>query len=145
MHKLKGAAGNLALSRVCNICTTIETELSTKTLEEIKPTLDQLADELMNVTETLGEFESKIMPSEAISKPVEASDLLPLLLELDKALAHGELAETVLSVLSKQLPKQDFDALDQIVNSFDFEAARAMVNNLHDHYRHQGNAKGNTQ
>ncbi len=145
VHKLKGAAGNLALSRVCNICTTIETELSTKTLEEIKLTLDQLADELMNVTETLGEFESKIMPSEAISKPVEASDLLPLLLALDKALAHGELAETVLSALSKQLPKHDFDALDQIVNSFDFEAARAMVNNLHDHYRHQGNAKGNAK
>ncbi|MBC3833303.1 PAS domain S-box protein [Undibacterium amnicola] len=141
VHKLKGAAGNLALSRVSNICTTIETEISTKSLEEIKPTLDQLADELMNVTETLGEFESKIMPSEAISKPVEASDLLPLLLELDKALAHGELAETVLSALSERLPKQDFDALDQVVNSFDFEAARAMVNNLHDHYRHQGNAK----
>lgn len=140
-HKLKGAAGNLALSRVTNICTTIENEIANQAIESVKPTLDQLADELMNVAETLGEFESKAKPTEEINQPISASEVLPLLVELDDALAHGELAETVLSALSERLPRQDFEALDQVVNSFDFEAAREMVSKLQHHYQSKNSAK----
>lgn len=145
IHKLKGAAANLALSRVTNLCSAIEAELSAQTSDQIKSALDQLADEVMNVTDALGESTSSSSGQAVSPQVIEVSQLLPLLQKLDDALAHGELAENVLSEVAKLLPKHEFDALDQIVNSFDFEAARTMVNNLHDHYRHQANAKGNAQ
>lgn len=147
IHKLKGAAGNLALTRTTNLCNTIETQLSTQTPNESQYLLAQLADELSNVAEALGAFETTTMAAsndatEALiraPKTVDAEKLLPLLQALDKTLARGELAENLLDELATLLPKSDFESLNQIVNSFDFEAARAMLNNLHNHYRHQGN------
>lgn len=140
VHKLKGAAANLALARVTHLCETLETKLtSAAATEHLTTVLDQLADELLNVTEALGEFEASTSLSEQIQQAVVTAKLLPLLQELDEALAHGEFAETALNALSQQLPKADFEALDQIVNSFDFEAARVMLTQLQNHYRQQGN------
>jgi hypothetical protein len=127
-----------------NVSHTIESEITAENTLKIAALLDQLADELMNVNETLGET---VIATDSAANPivVDSLKLLALLKELDEALAHGELAESVLKELSSMLPKSDFDSLDQTVNSFDFEAAREIVSKLHDHYSKQGNTKGNAQ
>jgi len=143
VHKLKGAAANLALSRTTNLCSTIEADLAAQNSDQIKSALDQLADEIMNVADALGEFDTANNKQGTSKQSIDPSQLLPLLQKLDDALAHGELAETVLSELAKLLPKHDFDVLDQIVNSFDFEAARDMVSKLEHHYQSEQNSAEN--
>lgn len=140
VHKLKGAAANLALSRTTNLCSTIEADLAAQNSDQIKSALDQLADEIMNVADALGEFDTANNKQDSSKQSIDPSQLLPLLQKLDDALAHGELAENVLSELAKLLPKHDFDVLDQIVNSFDFEAAREMVSKLEHHYQSEQNS-----
>ncbi|MFC0349316.1 PAS domain S-box protein [Undibacterium danionis] len=143
VHKLKGAAGNLALSRTTNLCNAIEAQLSTQTPHDSHSLLDQLAVEINNVVEALGEFEitTNTAPKAAMlaeKTVVDAEKLLPLLQALDKNLARGELAENILDELATLLPESDFESLNQIVNSFDFDAARTMITNLYNHYRPQG-------
>lgn len=141
IHKLKGAAGNLALARISNLSNTIELVLSASDHTELPSLLNKLADELINVAETLGENDTPDTQNNLTSASIDSARLLKLLQDLDSALAHGELAETVLAELAKLLPTADFKALDQIVNSFDFDAARQMVNDLQHHYHQEGTAE----
>ncbi|MBR7799833.1 PAS domain S-box protein [Undibacterium fentianense] len=141
IHKLKGAAGNLALTRVSHLSETIETELSQQHFDSLNGLIDRLADELHNVNEAIGTSKPIAPTSEHTKEPTNPIDharLLHLLQELDDALKHGELAEDVLTELASQLPATDLAALDQTINSFDFEAARQLVLNLQNHYRQQG-------
>jgi PAS domain S-box-containing protein len=140
IHKLKGAAGNLALSRVANVCHAIESALSANNTTEQAALLDRLADELMNISDALGGVLGINKGEVDDSAAMDTAQLLPLLDELDQALAHGELAEEVLATLASILPAADFNALDQTVNAFDFDAARLMVIDLQHHYRAKGNA-----
>lgn len=152
IHKIKGAAANLALSRVNNVSHTLEQILNTIGDEtqntaagpnsEMSLLLDHLADELMNVSETL---DASSLPTEAdhvqdnAIEQIDTARLLNLLYKLDDALAHGELAELVFRELSAILPKSNFEALDQAINAFDFDRARNLILELQNQYRQPGN------
>lgn len=157
IHKIKGAASNLALSRVSNVSSNLEQALnhvandateqsnlqdrSTGQNADIATLLDRLADELVNVSETLGPDTQSTNSNERLddsmtpSQIIDVTHLLALLQTLDDALAHGELAETVLSDLATLLPKSTVKALDETINAFDFDAARKLVADLQHHYR----------
>lgn len=146
IHKLKGAAANLALARVSNLCSTIESVFATAheidSSSEITTLLDRLADELMNVSEALGQIETPLYNTATRNDDnddnVDTAQLLALLSELDGALARGELPDDVLIKLATMLNKTDFEALDRVVNSFDFDAARLLVTDLKKHAQDKG-------
>ena len=130
LHKLKGAAANLALSRVVSLCTAIESELARKGYSNILTMLNQLADEFINVSETLGPRDQTWKETPPKDYQQNYDQILGLLQEIEQRLQHGELAESTLASLSQFLPHQDYQALDDAVNSFDFDVARQIVSQL---------------
>lgn len=140
-HRLRGAAGNLALSRVAAVAGLLEAfGKGAPTAEGEAPAdpralLDRLADELATVSETLGPVLSPpVVPPTGASGGGTAAEILPLLESADQALSHGELAEEALSALSALLPAEAFAPLDEAVNAFEFEAARQILSALRVQY-----------
>lgn len=139
LHRLKGAAANLALSRVANLSGAIEGELAGDNRQALPGLIDRLADELLNVGEALAQLEMET-PAAAGAFRVDGRRLLPVLQQLDEALAHGELAESALASLSGLLPKTSLELLNQAINAFDFDAARQVVADLQNRYGEEGHA-----
>ncbi|WP_150426995.1 PAS domain S-box protein [Dechloromonas sp. CZR5] len=137
VHRLRGAAANLALSRVASLSETMESGAVTGQSQELPALLDRLADELANVGETLGQLEPET-PIRQIAENVDADRLLPELGTLDEALARGELPEASLAALGRLLPPSELAALDQAINAFDFDAARQVVSGLTTRYGKEG-------
>ncbi|KAB2968451.1 PAS domain S-box protein [Zoogloea sp.] len=135
VHRLRGAAGNLALSRVASLGATIEQSLAGNSPQETLALLDRLADELINVTETLGVLPAGAPAAAAPATAVDTARLLPLLQELDTALSHGELPETLLVTLEHLLPESCRHPLEQAIDSFDFDTARAALASLQTRYQ----------
>lgn len=135
-HRLRGAAANLALSRVSSVCTTIETAAKAGDLPDLSAQLDRLADELLHVSETLGQSDPApgLPPPEESAAPVDSGTLLPQLEAFDQALARGELDEGLLSTLAALLPKPALIPLDDAINAFDFDAARQVIAGLRIRY-----------
>ncbi len=135
LHRLRGAAGNLALSRVASLSGTLERGLPSGNRQETLAMLDRLADELMDVSETLG------MPATAGNVPPAATAhpdsqrLLPVLQALDTALAHGELAESALVTLRSMLPQSSLGPLEDALDAFDFDTARQVLADLQSRHR----------
>jgi len=138
LHRLKGAAGNLALSRVANLSGALESDLSAGQDENIKNRLDQLADELVNVAETLAQLSPVTDAARPAGPSADPSHLQPLLQTMDEALARGELPEAALAALSALLPGSELAALDQAINAFEFDTARQILTDLQTRYRQEG-------
>jgi len=138
LHRLKGAAGNLALSRVANLSGALESDLSAGQDETIKNRLDQLSDELVNVAETLAQLSPVTEAARPAGPSADPSHLQPLLQTMDEALARGELPEAALAALSALLPGSELAALDQAINAFEFDTARQILTDLQTRYRQEG-------
>lgn len=146
VHKLKGAAANLSLSRVVSLCINIENRLINQETHYIDALFNQLADELSNVSETLGAplqstvlptVQSKVLPTAhlnttATNTPVivDNDHLFNLLEMLENGLQRGELIEAAFSPLHQLLSHQDYSPLDDAINVFDFDTARKIVSHL---------------
>ena len=134
LHRLRGAAGNLALSRVASLGATLERGLADNRPQDTLALLDRLADELINVTETLGLLNPDAPAAAQPAAAVDSARLLPLLQELDAALAHGELPEAALVTLKALLPESSRQPLEQAIDSFDFDTAREALASLQTRY-----------
>ena len=141
LHKLKGAAANLALSRTTALSTTLERELTSGGLDAMPALFNQLADELGNVREALSQLVgagvSEPAHAELAPSAVDVPRLRTVLQDLDDALARGELAESTLAALAELLPGKDYTALDDAINTFDFELARQLLADLRNRYRNE--------
>ncbi len=139
VHKLKGTAANLALSRTTSLSASLERELAAGSPDALPDLLNQLADELGNVRETVSQLVGDAVGDTVAAAPekaaVDAARLLPVLDELDDALARGELPEHALSSLSAMLPDAEYRAMDDAINTFDFELARQLLADLRNRYR----------
>ncbi|WP_019646099.1 PAS domain S-box protein [Novispirillum itersonii] len=134
IHRLKGAAANLALSRVSAVSGLIETAVKDGDTVPLPALLDRLADELLHVSETLGSAllplpPGPVTPGSVTAPPAQIDSAMArsLLGQLDQALARGELDETLLATAVAALPRQDAAPLDDAINSFDFDAARQVI------------------
>ncbi|NML27345.1 PAS domain S-box protein [Zoogloea dura] len=135
LHRLRGAAGNLALSRVASLSGSIERELANNSRQETLTMLDRLADELIDVGETLGLPGTGSITTSDTATTVDSASLLPMLQELDAALAHGELAEAALVAVKGLLPQSSLAPLEQAIDAFDFDTARQVLADLQTRYR----------
>lgn len=138
-HRVKGAAANLALSRVAGISDAIERTQPPQDTSAIPSLLNRLADELINVGETLGHVDGarEIAPSSPFAD-VDRPAALIALQKLDVALAHGELAEASLAALAETLPAADLTPLNRAIDAFDFDAARHAITALQMRYTTEG-------
>ncbi|MBN9697254.1 MAG: PAS domain S-box protein [Zoogloea sp.] len=135
LHRLRGAAGNLALSRVASISGALERDLSANSRQETLAMLDRLADELIDVTEALGLPAAAGTVTPSLPAREDSALLLPLLQEMDTALSHGELAESALVSLRSMLPQSSLAPLEQALDTFDFDTARQVVADLQTRHR----------
>ncbi|GAB3124277.1 PAS domain S-box protein [Novispirillum itersonii] len=136
IHRLRGAAANLALSRVSGLSAAIESSVKDGDTAGLPARLDQLADELLHVEETLGQYAPAPVAETggAVPAEVDAAQVLSQLDRLDQALARSELDESLLAELSAALPKAALTPLDDAINSFDFDAARQVIATLRTRY-----------
>ena len=138
LHKLKGAAANLALSRTTALCATLERELAAGGAEGVPGLLNQLADELGNVRDALSQLGGEPLPVAPEQEVRDVPRLLEVLQYLDDALARGELSERALAILAELLPGSAYAALDDAINAFDFELARQLATDLRNRYSREG-------
>jgi PAS domain S-box-containing protein len=128
LHRLRGAAGNLALSRVSGIVMRMEEVLRNGAADLPSSMLDSLADELANVVDVLGH-----VAADAPTSPVDAlnrQQLSAALDQLDDGLAHGELVDSAFRVLCEVLPAARTRKVCDAVDAFDFDAAREALADL---------------
>jgi CheY-like chemotaxis protein len=135
LHRMRGAAGNLALSRVASLGATLERELPAGNRQASLALLDRLADELIDVSETLGLPTASGSGTPADAAHPDNPQLQPLLQELDAALAHGELAESALVTLRSMLPQSSLGPLEDALDAFDFDTARQVLADLQSRHR----------
>jgi len=135
LHRMRGAAGNLALSRVASLGATLERELPAGNRQASLALLDRLADELIDVSETLGLPTASGSGTPADAAHPDNPQLQPLLQELDAALAHGELAESALVTLRSMLPQSSLGPLEDALDAFDFDTARQVLADLQRRHR----------
>ena len=133
LHRLRGAAGNLALTRVTTLAGNLETALG----EGMEATLlasllDRLIEELGNVADVLEQIERVGRGTAEDAAPL-VGDRLQLLAALDKldaGLARGELLDDAYRMLSTTLPKNLVRPLQDAIDAFDFDNARAALTRL---------------
>nr|WP_206021983.1 hypothetical protein [Rhodoferax bucti] len=131
----------MALSRTTALSATLERELAATGPQGMPALLNQLADELGNVKEALSQLVGDGAGDTVQPVPeqgaLDVPRLLAVLKQLDDALARGELAESAVAALAELLPGKDYTALDDAINTFDFELARQLLTDLRNRYSHE--------
>ena len=128
LHRLRGAAGNLALTRVTAIVMRMEEVLRDGGGYVPAAMLDSLADELANVVDVLGHVVPEA-PVKVLALP-DRKQLAVALEQLDEGLAHGELVDSAFRTLCEALPEPRMGRVREAVDSFDFDAARKALADL---------------
>lgn len=128
LHRLRGAAANLALSRVTAIVARMEEVLREDGGSLPAGMLDSLADELANVADVLG----RVVPERPVTVAAlpDRQQLAAALEQLDEGLAHGELVDGAFRTLCEGLPEPRMRQVCEAVDAFDFDAARKALADL---------------
>ena len=128
VHRLRGAAGNLALLRASRLAGQLEHALK----GAIPASVDELLAALQAALAALPvELPAPAATVEEGSAPgLPATELAELIAQARAALQHGELDEDALQRLSAALPAQQAHALEGAINDFDFERADALLAEL---------------
>ncbi|WMW81330.1 PAS domain S-box protein [Undibacterium cyanobacteriorum] len=137
LHKLKGAAANLALPRITQLLGQMElgalnTDPNSAAMDpQWQTQINQVADEFNHLAESLAVIDTAAQGSALqgahTDKAVDPEISRRHLQELDQSLRHGEFNEAALNALQNHLSATDFAKLDHLVNAFDFDAARALI------------------
>lgn len=136
LHRIKGAAANLALSRIAHLGGETESALAGGQRQDVSNLLDQLADELAHVADALAQITGMDAGPvhTPLAQPPDPALLRPTLQQLDEGLAHGELREDALAALARLVEPGALSALDAAVNAFDFDTARTLLADIHHRY-----------
>ena len=124
LHRLRGAAGNLALSRVSGALVRMEDVLRNGEQVVTAAMLDSLADELANVVDVLGHVVVDAPARVVAAAVLDPQQLAAVLDQLDEGLAHGELLDSAFRILCEALPPARTRKVCDAVDAFDFDAAR---------------------
>jgi HPt (histidine-containing phosphotransfer) domain-containing protein len=132
-HTLKGVSGNIGASRLQLLAESLETALNEGRSREL---VDERLGDLEGPLETLIAQLERQLPVEPIpeSMPVDSGELQAVCGRLRALLADddgeaGDLLEANAGLLSAAFPKE-FRALEEIIQSCDFEAALAKLESL---------------
>ncbi len=138
-HRLKGAAGHLALPKIAELGRRLENDADCDS-RDIAVILDLLTDELRQVQQALVQQDPVGARGPSLTT-IDHARLSTELERLDDALAHGELPEASLAIVAGLLPPEQRDALDHAIDTFDFDAARQVISNLRQRYGSEGVAR----
>jgi len=129
-HRLRGAAGNLALSTVQRLAERLEAAAAHPAHASARPVLvDELDAALRQVRQALGSLDAPdASPAGTTSVPhdlgaAERSEVLAALNAMTGALATGELPDGPLAVLERHLSATCLDGLREALDRFDFDDA----------------------
>jgi PAS domain S-box-containing protein len=127
VHRLRGAAGNLALLRSSRLAGQLEHALK----GAIPASVDELLAALQAALAALPvELPLPATVQESSASAMPAAELAELVEHARAALRHGELDEDALQRLSAALPARQAHALEGAINDFDFERADALLAEL---------------
>ncbi|MFG0380701.1 PAS domain S-box protein [Pseudomonas sp. zbq_18] len=129
VHRMRGAAGNLALLRASRLAGQLEHALKGAIPASVDELLRAFATQLAALPGELPEATSAAEPPAAALTKAERVELIGL---SRAALQHGELAEQALQRLLAALPAQQAERLEGALNDFDFERADALLAQLLD-------------
>lgn len=123
LHRFKGAAGNLALSRVVALARKGEAGLKAEPAQDIAGLLDDLAAEIEALVPLVdlrvGGGDRRAAPV----RPLGATEMNALIDRIAITFRTCEIDEGLLLELSAACPREVFEPLQRAVDSFDFEAA----------------------
>jgi two-component system sensor histidine kinase EvgS len=126
-HTLKGVAGNLCITEVCRIASSLNTEIIKKPAEDLIPMIESLASALNQAVNDIRQFEPEPDEIPESPKPPENAQLLQKLFK-DLLASFEEYnpaaAEPFLEKLSQMLSPNQFDPVRQEIDKFDFDRAR---------------------
>ncbi len=124
-HRIRGAAGNLALSRVAGVAARIEEAARNEVGSDVSSLLVALGDELASVVEALGNVVE--LPVAEVTTTVSLHEARALLDEVDTGLARGELMDEWVVRLEGYLQKGHSRRFSNALEGFDFDAAREVL------------------
>lgn len=134
-HRMRGAAGNLALTALYTLASTLEAAArqadglqADQQLGGLFEALAQLNALLAKQPGTVGSSETPVAPSPMSQVPL--GQLQQWLAETIQALEGGELAAGALAALQQHLPADAMQPLQEAVDAFDFDRALACAHAL---------------
>lgn len=130
VHRLRGAAGNLALLRASRLAGQLEHALKGAVPASVDELLAALAAQLAALPD---ELPVPATAAAAVVSPLPPAELAALVQQARGALQHGELDEQALQRLCGALPLTQAQALENAINDFDFERADSLLAQLLDH------------
>ncbi len=143
-HRLRGAAGNLALPAVDKLAAQIENAARSRDTLRVQSALLALATALDAVRGALLNPQAPdAQPQGSAPAPAplgqdQRERALAAIEALAAALAQGELADAPLAVLEAELPAVTLNSLHEALDRFDFDEARACLQALQSHLRTPG-------
>jgi PAS domain S-box-containing protein len=143
-HRLRGAAGNLALPAVDKLAAQIENAARSRDTLRVQSALLALATALDAVRGALLNPQAPdaqpqgSAPAPAPLQQDQRERALAAIEALAAALAQGELADAPLAVLEAELPAVTLNSLHEALDRFDFDEARACLQALQSHLRAPG-------
>ncbi len=135
VHRLRGAAANLALLPLSRLAGQLEHALKGAVPAATEELLAGLSQALRVLPSELPELTSTRLDKPA-ANAVELHQLKALIEQARAALQHGELAEQALQQLLDTLPAKSAKALETAINNFDFESADALLAKLLGDFEH---------
>ncbi|MBP6599292.1 MAG: PAS domain S-box protein [Giesbergeria sp.] len=133
-HRMRGAAGNLALHQVQALAEHSEAAAHQHDASAARNAIAALPAALDAVRCALGTHaSSSTTATAATAQPLSAqqrSAVLAALAQLSSALAQGELPDAPLHTLSSHLPVQRLHALHEAIDRFDFSEAQRCLDTL---------------
>ena len=135
-HRLRGAAGNLALDPLHTLATQLEDAARTGHADTIAPLVDALPAVLGSTQQAAQACRICGAPPAAqapVHLPVAAQPLAQAhqaLEQLAQALQRGELPEAPLQALAELLPALALEPLQQAIDAFDFNQAQRCLHTL---------------
>ena len=137
-HRLRGAAGNLALTTVQRLAKRLEAAAAHPAHASARPVLiDELDEALRQVRQALASLDAPDASPPGSSAapqalgPTERADVLAALTAMTRALATGELPDGPLAVLEQHLSATCLDGLREALDRFDFDDALDALRTLH--------------
>lgn len=132
MHRVKGAAANLSLSRVAATARSAEAASANMAAEAYVASLTDLAAELEAVAGVLETRQTVIAADDRPSHAVGADALAELVERVAATFRNFEIEEELLLELAATLGRSRFEPVQRAVDSFDFDAALKALDALRD-------------
>jgi len=139
-HRLRGAAGNLALAPVQTLAQRIEEAARALDPTALGPQVAALPAALQAVQQALArEWEAAATPAPGVGQhaplaPAQRAQAHAAAQALQQALARSELAQSPLDLLAQLLPGDAMERLQEAIDTFDFDQALAQLQQLRTHW-----------